>query len=141
LPGLRLLRAREASAFESEELRLDQLIWQRRAVDGNEWSMASWRRCVDEARDNFLSRAGFALQTRGNVGRRDTRRAFEDVAPRFRCADEADRGLRIWYRRESLRQYGSTHDSLDRAHGANPIGAHHHAMGFTQRAPIRPKTR
>src|SRR5215471_446205 len=43
LPRLRLLCARESPALESEELRLDQLIRQRRAVDGDEWAMSPRR--------------------------------------------------------------------------------------------------
>ena len=40
LPWLGLLRAREGAAFVAEQLGFEQLLGQRRAVQGDEW----WRR-------------------------------------------------------------------------------------------------
>jgi hypothetical protein len=61
-PGFDCCALVKGAPLKSEELRLDELIWRRRTVDGDEWSTASWRRGVNEARDNFFSCARFALQ-------------------------------------------------------------------------------
>ena len=87
LARLRLLRARESSTLESEELGLEELLRQRRAIDRDEWAAPSWRALVDEPRDDFLAGARLALQARRRFGRGHLRRAPDDFTPRLRCAD------------------------------------------------------
>ena len=89
LARLRLLRAGERATLESEELGLEELFRQRRAIDRDERTAPSWRALVDEPRDDFLARARLALQARRRVGRCHLRRAPDDFTPRMRCAEGA----------------------------------------------------
>jgi hypothetical protein len=87
LSRLRLLRAGEGAALEPEQFGLEQVFWQRRAVDRDERAAPSWRALVDEPRDDLLAGAGLALQARRRFGRGHLRRAPDDFTPRTRCAD------------------------------------------------------
>ncbi|HWF84088.1 MAG TPA: hypothetical protein VG222_04555 [Vicinamibacterales bacterium] len=81
LPGLRLLCPRERPALESEQLRFQQLLRQRRAIDRDERATTARRGAVDEPRHDFLPRPRLALQARRGVRRRDLDRLLQDVAP------------------------------------------------------------
>ena len=62
--------AGEGAALVAEQLALEQLVGNRRAVDGDEGS-APVGVVVDGAGDQLLAGAGLALDEHGGVGRRD----------------------------------------------------------------------
>ena len=86
-PGLRLHRARERAALESEQLRLEERLRERSAVQGDEGTSAPRRGTVDEPRDDFFARARLAEQQHRRVGGGHLRRLLEDLRPRRRLAD------------------------------------------------------
>ena len=57
--------------LDAEELRFEQRLDQRRAVDGDERSRAPAAELVDLPGDEFLARARFAFDQDGEVRRRD----------------------------------------------------------------------
>src|SRR6185436_5637236 len=59
-PGLLAGRSREGSLLVAEELALDQRLGQRRAVEGDERSLAARRHRVDDARHQALAGAALA---------------------------------------------------------------------------------
>src|SRR5580704_17496226 len=81
LAGLRLVSSRERPALESEQLRFEQLLRTRRAIDRDERATTARRGAVDEPCDDFLPRPRLALQARRGVRRRDLDRLLQDVAP------------------------------------------------------------
>ena len=89
LPGLGLVRAGEGAALVAEQLRLEQLLGQRRAVERDERAAGSRRRAVDEPGDHLLAGAGFARQQHGRLGRGDLRRGLEHRLPGGRRSDHA----------------------------------------------------
>jgi hypothetical protein len=82
-------RSCERAALVPEQLGLEQLIRQRRAVDRHERSLAPSRRMVNESRDHFLARARLAGEQDGRFGLGDARRLREHVFPSTRTADDA----------------------------------------------------
>ena len=87
LTRLRLVRAGERSTLESEQLRLEELLRQRGAIDRDERAPPSRRPLVDEPRDDFLAAARLALKARRRFGGCHLRRAPDDVTPGIRCTD------------------------------------------------------
>ena len=87
--GLGRHGAGERAALVAEQLRFEQLIGQRRAVDGDERARAAPRRVVDEAGDDFLAGAGLAGQQHRGLGVRDARRLRQHVLPLLRLPDDA----------------------------------------------------
>src|SRR4029077_7541578 len=62
LARLRLLRAGERAPLVPEQLGLEELLGQRRAVDRDERAVLPRRGMVNESRDDFLPRARLALE-------------------------------------------------------------------------------
>src|SRR5204863_352965 len=60
-------RAGERAALVPEQLALEQLLGQRRAVDGDEWSARALAPAVDRARRQLLAGAALAEQEHGRV--------------------------------------------------------------------------
>src|SRR5207253_9707482 len=102
LSRLRLLRAGECAALVPEQLRLEQLLWQRRAVQRDERAAFSRRRAVDEARDDLFPGAGVAAHEYGGFGLGNLRGLLQDVHPLGRSADHADLRLRVEIAAEPL---------------------------------------
>ena len=67
LAGLARDRAREGAAFVAEQLALEQLARQRRAVHLDEGTLPAARRRVERARDDLLAGAALALDQHGHV--------------------------------------------------------------------------
>ena len=88
-PGLGGHGAGERTALVAEQLRLEQLVGQRRAVDGHERTVAAARRVMDEPRDDFLAGARLAGQEHRRLGVRDARGVREHVLPLLRLSDHA----------------------------------------------------
>ena len=88
LPGLGLLCAREGAALVAEELGLEQLLGERRAVQRDERAAFARGGLVDEARDDFLARAGLAADHDGRVGGGHLRRLLEHALPISRWPDD-----------------------------------------------------
>ena len=88
LARLGLLRAGERAALVAEQLRLEQLLRQRGAVQRDERSLASRRHAVDEPRDHFLARAGLAGHQHGRIGLRDVGRLVQHLEPFGRLSDD-----------------------------------------------------
>ena len=82
-------RAGERAALVAEQLRLEQLVGQRRAVDRDERPVAAARRVVDEPRHDFLAGARLAGQQHRGFGLRDARGLRQHVLPLLRVADDA----------------------------------------------------
>jgi hypothetical protein len=61
-------RAREGAPFEAEEFGLEQLRWQRGAVDLDEWLVAPRRCGMDRPGDELLARSALATDEDGDVG-------------------------------------------------------------------------
>jgi hypothetical protein len=79
--------ARERPALESEELRLEKLFRQRRAIDGDEWTVAAPRHPVNQPRDDLLAGARLAVQTDRSVRHRDQLGALDHVTPTWGLSD------------------------------------------------------
>src|SRR5204863_8999439 len=86
-------RAGERPARMPEELRLQERIRQRGAVDDDERPRLTRGRLVDGARDELLSRPGFPLNEHRRIGSRDARERLEDLAHRRASADERTKAL------------------------------------------------
>ena len=86
---LRRDRAGERAALVAEQLRLEQLVGKRRAVDGDERPVLAARSLVNEARDDFLAGARLAGEEHRGFRLRDARRVRQDVLPLRRMADHA----------------------------------------------------
>jgi hypothetical protein len=56
LAGLRLLCPGERAALESKQLRFEQRLGQRRAIDRDEWATPARRGAVNEPRHDFFPR-------------------------------------------------------------------------------------
>ena len=70
-PGLSSDRAGERAALVAEQLGVEQVVVERRAVGDHELAIASLRADVDRARDQLLAGAVLALDQHGRVRRRD----------------------------------------------------------------------
>src|SRR5262249_30213457 len=92
--GARRERAGEGALLVSEELRFEERIRERRAVERDERAGGARRALVDEARDDLLAGAGLAGDEDGRLGRRDARRVRESLAPALGDADHAPVALR-----------------------------------------------
>ena len=92
LAELALLRAGEGALLEAEQLALEQLRRQRRAVDLDEGPVAAARELEDRARDELLAGAALAAHEHGDVGVRDL---LDDVAhlPHLRVVAEEQQQL------------------------------------------------
>ncbi len=75
LSRLRLLRARECTAFVPKQLRLEQLFGEGCAVDGDERTVLPRRRLVNEAGDDFPPSLRLAPPPRGHLARLETIRS------------------------------------------------------------------
>jgi hypothetical protein len=60
--GLRLPRVGEGATLKAEQLRFEQAVWNRCAIDVYEWSTATGTPTVDQAREQTFARARFTLQ-------------------------------------------------------------------------------
>ena len=92
LAGLRLVRAREGAAFVAEQLRLEQLLGQRGAIQCHERPALARGRRMDEPRHDFLAGARLAGHQHGRVRRGDLRRLAQHPAPFDGLADDPQRG-------------------------------------------------
>src|SRR5512138_1354226 len=68
LAELALLRARERALLEAEQLALEQLRRQRRAIHLDEGLIAPARELEDRARDELLAGPALAAHEHGDVG-------------------------------------------------------------------------
>ena len=73
LAGLRLHGAGEGAALEAEQLGLEQVVRERRAVDLDEWLVAAPRRPAEPARHQLLAGARLATDEHGDVRLGDPR--------------------------------------------------------------------
>ena len=80
-------RAGEGAALVAEQLRLQQRLRQRRAVDGDEGSLAARAVLVQGARGQLLARARLAAHEHRGVGRRDARDELVDALDGRALAD------------------------------------------------------
>ena len=97
LPELPRVRARERAPLVTEQLRLQQLGRERRAVHGHEGPVAAAALPVDGARDQLLAGARLPRDEHGGRGVGDLADKLVDAAHRRRPADqliEAPRGAR-----------------------------------------------
>src|SRR5262249_44757647 len=78
-PALRVLRSRERSLGEAEELALDELVRERAQVDRDERLGGARARAVDRAGDDFLAGAALAGEEERRHGGRDLRDKVEDA--------------------------------------------------------------
>ena len=85
LPGDAAVGARERAALVTEELTLDELLGQRRAVDRDERPRLPRRVDVDGAREEPFARPGLAAKEHRGVGLRGERDALVDRAKLRRC--------------------------------------------------------
>ena len=81
--------ARERALLEAEQLRLEQRVRDRRAVDRDERLARARAQRVNRARQDFLARAAFALQQRRRVGRRHLLDRPADLQHRVARRDDA----------------------------------------------------
>ena len=88
LPGLGLLGARERAALVAKQLRLEQLLGQRGAIQRHERPGPARGRCMDEPRHDFLAGARLAGNQHGGVRRGDLRRLAQHLAPFSGLADD-----------------------------------------------------
>ena len=95
LTGFGLLGAGERAALVAEELRLEQLLGKRGAVQRHERPATSRGCAMDVAGYDLLPRSGFASDENRRVRLRDLRRLLQHVAPFRGLADDADLGLRF----------------------------------------------
>ena len=98
--------AGERAALVAEELRFEQLVGQRRAVDGDERAVAAPRGVVDEPRDDFLAGARLAGEQHRRLGLRHARGLRQHVLPLLAVADDAAQaaaGLELAGQRGDLR--------------------------------------
>ena len=102
LTGLGLLGAGERAALVAEELRLEQLLGERRAVQGDERAAASRGCAMDESGDDFLAGAGLTGHEHGRVRLRDLGRLLQHLVPFRGFAHDADLSLRFELLREHL---------------------------------------
>jgi hypothetical protein len=77
------LRAGEGAALIAEQLRLEQLLGQRRTVQGDERGVLARGRLMDEAGDDLLAGARLAADQHGRVGGGHLR-CFPEHVPRRR---------------------------------------------------------
>ena len=80
--------SREGATLVPEELRLDERLGQRRAVDGDEGTLGTPARIVDGARDQFLARAALPGEQHGGLCRSDARRLIERLPEGRSLADD-----------------------------------------------------
>ena len=88
LARLGLLRAREGATLVAEELGLEQLLGERRAVQRDERAALARGGLVDEARDDLLAGAGLAADQDGRIGGGHLRRLLEHALPISRLPDD-----------------------------------------------------
>src|SRR5262249_35131096 len=99
-----LRRARERAGLVAEELALDELARQRRAVQFFERAFRARRHLVDRARDELLARAALARHEHGRLRLRGARDLLHQLLDRGTVADEpAIAGARAQLLRFGLR--------------------------------------
>ncbi len=81
-------RAGEGSARMSEELRLEQILGERRAVDDDERLARAVRAVVNRARDQLLARTRLAMHEHRGLGRPDPHDRRIELAHRRAPADQ-----------------------------------------------------
>ena len=94
LADLLLGRAGERALLVAEQLRLDQLLGNRGAVDLHEPLAAAQAVAVDRARDQLLAGAALAEQQDGGVGRRGALDRVPDLPQRRRSRRPSGGALR-----------------------------------------------
>src|SRR5262245_30094739 len=87
-PGMPVLGAGEGPLLVAEQLRLDQLAWDCRHVDGDESAVAALAVSVQRAGDEFLAGAGFARDHDGEIGLREPGNHAVDLLHRRTAADQ-----------------------------------------------------
>src|SRR6185295_8822782 len=66
-------RSGESAALVAEHLALHQVAWNRRAIDADEWLVATLAPVVNRAGDQLLARPRFAGDEDARIGRRHAR--------------------------------------------------------------------
>jgi hypothetical protein len=89
LPGLGLLRTSKGAALVSEQLRLQQVLRKRRAIERDEWTGLPTRGAVNEAGDDFLPGARLAGEQHGRVRGGYLSGGLQDPLPLFRRTHDA----------------------------------------------------
>lgn len=103
LPGFALHRAGEGSALVAEELRFEELLGQRGAVERDKRTLCARRPTTHKSCGHLFSGTGFAEQQHGRLGCSDLRRLLQHLAPFGGLADDATvTGARIELFRECL---------------------------------------
>jgi hypothetical protein len=83
--------AGEGALLVAEELRFEQRIGNRGAVDRHEWSVGAGAERVQAAGEELLAGAALPLEENRGVGRRRTMQLLQDVAQRAVLADDPRR--------------------------------------------------
>ena len=73
-------RAGKRAAQMAEQFRFKQLFWNRAAVDGNEWRLASRAGPVDGARQHFLAGTAFTANQHTRIRGGDNARFFHQLS-------------------------------------------------------------
>src|SRR5690606_33348728 len=91
-PVTPLRGAREGPSLVAEELRLDQRLWKRRAVDRDEWARGTRAGFMDSARHELFTSAALAEDDDAGVRGRHHADALDQRLHHLRAADQ----LRFW---------------------------------------------
>jgi hypothetical protein len=94
------IRTGKCTAFVAEELGFEQLLGQRRAVQGREWTLAPTRGSMNESGEYFFSGSRLAGDEDGRGGRRNARRLLERVVPLKRRSHDGGMGIAWSVRRD-----------------------------------------
>jgi hypothetical protein len=86
-PGFACWAPVERAALESKQLRLEQRLGKRRAIDPDEPAAPARRGAVDEPRYDFLPHTRLTLEARRGVSRGDLARFPQHIAPTGRSAN------------------------------------------------------
>ena len=81
-------RAGKCASHVAEQFRFEQRFGERSAIDAHEWRGGARALIVDQADDELLAGAAFAVHEHGGVERRDTGRQFQHILHRLAAGDE-----------------------------------------------------
>src|SRR5690606_13766264 len=94
-PGARAVRAGEGAALDAEELALEQVLRDRRAIDRDERPRPPRRELVERARRELLAGAALAGEQHRGVGRGELADPHVERLHRGRAADELDQAVAL----------------------------------------------
>ena len=128
------LRPRERALHVAEQVRVDQALRDRAAVDHDERPTLAWRRVVDRARAQLLAGARLALDQHGGVGRRGHLEHREQLAHRQALAGHRTEVIAIARRQRRRVGRGDPHRRLAELDGR---AAGDHDLGDPRALPPR----